>query len=101
MNGNIDSIKNGLLQAKNNTTEIIIFIVNYIVIPIAVVIILGFLVFSIIAMVKKHRQQDNMQQDITDAVICVIVLALVISFPSWGWKMIGMSIFPYNLIGII
>ena len=84
-------IKSGLSQAKENMMDILQFGINYILIPVAAAIILGFLIFFIVGAAKKHKMGEEYQDDVFKILIAVVILALVVSFPTWGWTMIGVN----------
>jgi hypothetical protein len=83
------SIQAGLSTAKDGVMSLIKFIVNDIAVPILSAVIVGFLVFLIVSAVHNHRQGEDNSRKIFMIVGAVIVLALITSFPAWGWKLIG------------
>lgn len=83
------NVQNGLNSAKDGIMSIIKFAVNNVVAPIIAAGLLGLLVFLISSAVTKHRMGEDYSHKIIEIIGCVIVLALVATFPTWGWKLIG------------
>ena len=86
---NTSNIQSGLTTAKDGVMTLIKFIVNSVAVPILSAVILGFLVFQITGAISAHREGQDYSLKIKLIVGAVIVLAVVVSFPAWGWKMIG------------
>ncbi|MEG1993308.1 MAG: hypothetical protein RR048_00190, partial [Oscillospiraceae bacterium] len=72
--------------------DILKFIVNNGVVSLGLISSLVFLLINIISLIKKNKAQqgEDIRNNIAGIVICVIVMVLVLTFSSWGWKMIGM-----------
>ena len=87
----IENLKSGISEAKQVGMESIQLIVNWAVVPLVCAVALGFLVFFIFGAIKKHNGRDDYQEDIFKIIVTIVVIAVVASFPSWGWKLIGMS----------
>lgn len=85
----MNDIQAGLNMAKSNAMGVIKFFINYIAVPLGAAVILGFVIFFIISAAKKHKMGEDYQDDIIKIVVALVMLALVVSFPAWGWRMIG------------
>lgn len=85
------SVKNGIEMASDGSIDVLKFFIDKAVVPVVAVIILAFTIFFIVGAVKKHRSGDDYHQDVTNIIVCVVGIALVLSFPAWGWAMIGMG----------
>lgn len=83
------NVQNGLSSAKDGIMAIIKFAVNNVAVPIIAAGLLGLLVFLISSAVSKHRMGDDYSHRVFEIIGCVIVMALVATFPTWGWKLIG------------
>lgn len=86
---NTQSIQNGLTTAKGGVLTLIKFITNNIAVPIIAALLVGLMIYFIVGAVAAHRQGEDYHRKIFMIVGLVIVLALVISFPIWGWQLIG------------
>lgn len=86
---NTQNIQNGLTTAKGGVVSLLKFIINNIAVPIIAVFLVGLIVFFITGAVAAHRQGEDYHRKIYMIVGIVIVLALVVSFPIWGWQLIG------------
>lgn len=86
-----DNITSGLSMAKENTMQIIHFCVDKVAVPIGAGVILLVIVMIAIGATKKHRAGDDYQEDLWKGLIAIVGLGLVISFPYWGWAMIGIG----------
>lgn len=86
---NTNNVQAGLSDAKNGVMTLIKFAVNSIGVPIMSAVIVGFLLFNIVKAVSKHRGGEDYSHNIGWIIALVIVLALVTSFPAWGWKLAG------------
>lgn len=89
--GSTNSVKHGLSMAKDNIIDTVQFLVNWIAVPVAAVVILGLIVLFIVLAVRKHNRGDEYQDDIRHIVIAIIGLVLVCTFPKWGWSMVDLS----------
>ena len=85
------SVMSGMTKAKNEFMSVLVFAVNTIIIPIICCGIGLALIFAITACVRKHQGQQSYTDKLIVIGICVAALALVISFPSWGWEMLGVT----------
>lgn len=83
------SIQNGLTTAKTGIMTLIKFVVDNIAVPIIGAVLVGLMVFLIASAVSKHRQGEDYSHRVFLIIATVIVLGVVVSFPSWGWQMIG------------
>ena len=83
------AIENGLKTAKDGVLSLIKFIVDYIAVPIIDAGLVALLVFLIATAAQKHHAGEDYSKKVYGIVAVVIVIALVSSFPVWGWKMIG------------
>lgn len=83
------NVQNGLNSAKDGIMSIIKFAVNNVAVPIIAAGLLGLLVFLISSAATKHRMGEDYSHRIFEIIGCVIVLALIATFPAWGWKLIG------------
>lgn len=63
--------------------------VNDVVVPLAAVAVGIVLLFFIVGAVNRHRGGDEYKDKIIGIIVCLVVLVLVLSFPTWGWTMIG------------
>ncbi|MEG1044805.1 MAG: hypothetical protein RSF81_08560 [Oscillospiraceae bacterium] len=91
-NGTVNNIKNGITESLDAVEDILKFIVNNGVVSLGLISSLVFLLINIISLIKKNKAQqgEDIRNNIAGIVICVIVMVLVLTFSSWGWKMIGM-----------
>lgn len=83
------SIQNGLTTAKTGIMTLIKFIVDNVAVPIISAGLIGLLVFLIASAVSKHHQGEDYSHKVYLIIGTVIVLGVVVTFPTWGWKMIG------------
>lgn len=83
------AIQNGLSTAKDNIMTLIKFIVDNIAVPIISAALVGLMVFLIASAVSKHHQGEDYSHKVYLIIGTVIVLGVVVTFPAWGWKMIG------------
>lgn len=88
MSGNIQA---GLSAAKAEAMGTLQFFVNNVLVPIIGAVLVFFLIYEIASAARKHKHGEEFQDDITKIIVIVIVLALVGSFPFWGWQMIGVA----------
>ena len=86
---NTSNVEAGLKEAKTGVMTIIKFAVNNVGVPIIACVVVGFLLFNIAKCVSKHRMGDDYSHNVFWIIGLVIILALVTSFPSWGWKLAG------------
>ncbi|MFA9380265.1 MAG: hypothetical protein ACERKO_04310 [Acetanaerobacterium sp.] len=86
-----NSVIAGMTSAKNEFMKVVVFGVNVIIIPIISVGIAIAIVFAIAACVRKHNGQQTYTDKLIVIGICVAALALVLSFYSWGWEMLGIT----------
>lgn len=91
-----NSVISGMTSAKNEFMTVLVFAVNKIIIPIIAAAILIAIIFAIAACVRKHQGQQSYTDKLIVIGICVAALALVVSFPSWGWQMIGVNTTPQS-----
>lgn len=85
------SVISGLEAARNEFMTVVKFAVNNVVIPIIAVAIGIAILFAVVACIRKHHGQETYTDKLLVIGICVAALVLVLSFPAWGWKMIGAS----------
>lgn len=83
------TVQAGLTTAKTGIMTLIKFIVDSVAIPIIDAGLVGLLIFLIASSVQKHHQGEDYSQKMFLIIGVVIVIALVTSFPTWGWSMIG------------
>lgn len=85
----LNNIESGLSSAKDGTMSLIKFIVNNIAVPILSAAVVGLLVFLIVTVIQMHHQGQDYSKRVYMIIGAVVVLALITSFPAWGWKLIG------------
>lgn len=81
-------VQGGLTAAKNEALNTVKFLVNNILIPIASAVLVGLLILNIIKAYKKHHGAEPYGENITGIVIIIVILALVVSAPTWMWNLI-------------
>ena len=86
VSNNIDA---GMELAKQEFTNVSKNIINKVAVPAISVVLIGLLLFFIAGAVARHRQGSSYGDKLIPIGICVVVLALVVTFPVWGWTMIG------------
>lgn len=86
---NFCDINAGLKTAKKSIMDVVKPGINDIVVPLLSVLIGGFLIFFIAGAVNRHRGGEEYHDKIISIIVCIIALALVISWPKWGWTMVG------------
>ncbi len=84
------NIEMGMEAAKAEVLSTAKFLVNYVAVPLISATLIGFLVFFIAKAVILHRQGMGSSEKLLPIVAVVVGIALVASFPVWGWKLIGM-----------
>lgn len=84
-----NSVISGLTSAKNEALTVVMYAVNYVVVPLIAIGIGVAIIFAIAACVRKHSGQQSYTDKLIVIAVCVIAMALVISFPAWGWEMMG------------
>ena len=82
-------VTSGLTSAKTSVMNTVKPAVNTVVVPILSVIIVGFLLFFISGAVSHHRGGEEYSDKIIKIMVCLVALILVLSFPTWGWTMVG------------
>lgn len=82
-------VLSGLEVAKDNVIDTVKGIVNNIAVPILSVVIVGVLLFFIVGAIQRHRHGEDNSEKVKGLVICIVILALVATFPAWGWQLIG------------
>ena len=85
------SIESGLSTAESGVVGLMKYIVDSIAIPIIDTFLVGLLIFLIASSVQKHRQGEDYSQKIFLIIGVVIIIAVVSTFPTWGWKLIGVA----------
>lgn len=86
-----NSVMNGLTSAKNEFMTVFKFAINWIAIPIIAGVIVVIMAFLIASCVRKHQGREGYADKLIPIFICLAALTLVLSFPAWGWQMIGES----------
>ncbi|MBQ7131216.1 MAG: DUF3852 family protein [Oscillospiraceae bacterium] len=87
--GASSGISQGLNTAKNESQSAIKATVDTFVVPIGSgLAVVAFLIFLVIAGFKKH-QGDDVRNTIMLAVVMLVLLALLQTWSSWGWALIG------------
>lgn len=84
------NIEMGMEAAKAEVMATAKFLVNFVAVPLISATLIGFLVFFIARAVTLHRQGMGSSEKLIPIVAVVVGIALVASFPVWGWKLIGM-----------
>ena len=86
-----NNVQSGLEQAKDEVITIAVFLINRIAVPVAAVILIGFLFFNIAGWVNKRNRGEDYQNHVIGFGVCLVSLVLVLSFPFWGLAMIGLG----------
>lgn len=87
---NTNNVQNGLTAAKNGVVTILKFSINNVAVPIISIGLVGLIVFFISSAISQHHQGEDYHRKVYMIIALVCVLALVSTFPAWGWKLIGM-----------
>lgn len=83
------AIQSGLTTAKTGVMALIKFIVDNVTIPIIDAVLLGFFVYYLATALQKHHQGEDYSKNMFLMGGLIIVIAIISTFPAWGWKMIG------------
>lgn len=83
------NVEKGLSSAKDGVLSLVKFGVNTVGVPIAAAVVLAFLLLNIVKAVTKHREGQDYGHNIGWIIGLVVALALICSFPVWGWQLIG------------
>lgn len=86
---NTGNIESGLTTAKTGILAIIKFVVNNIASPLLSAALIGLIVFLVFSSIQMHHQGEDYSKRVYMIIGAVIVLALVSTFPVWGWQLIG------------
>lgn len=81
------NVLDGLTSAKNGFLAQAKPVVNSIIVPIALIFLGGWLVFSIVKAVVRYRHGQDLELG-----GCILILAgaiFVATFPAWGWTAMG------------
>lgn len=79
----------GVNQAKDTAINTIKPVVNNDLVPILAVVVAVVLLVNIFKCISHQHHSEEFQTNLVLIGICVVVLAVVISFPAWGWTMVG------------
>lgn len=79
----------GVQSAKDTAIGTIKPVVNTVLVPIGCVVVVIFLVVNIIGCAQRHRAGEEFKDKLINVGICIVIIAVVASFPAWGWTMIG------------
>lgn len=79
----------GLGAATNETQTFLMEAFNKYVVWIVAGIIAIVLFFLVATCVGKHKANEQWRDKLIPIAVTVVILVLELSFPSWGWKMVG------------
>lgn len=85
-----DSVTEGLTSAKNNVISFVKPAINNVAVPLLGVIAGCFLLFFICSAVNRHRGGEEYKDKLIGIIVCLVSLVLILSFPTWGWSMMGL-----------
>lgn len=83
------SIEDGIDEITSTVTDTTKLIVNRAVVPIAAIFLGALLIFAIVSLGKRRREGDDYSKQILAIVVLVILIALVLSAPTWLWTLIA------------
>lgn len=83
------SIEDGIDLITGTVTDTGKLIVNRAVVPIAAVLLAGFLIFAVISIGKRRREGDDYSKQLMAAIVLIILIALDLSAPIWLWMLIA------------
>jgi hypothetical protein len=89
VDSSVSQVTQGLTDAKGDVIGFAKPAINTVAVPIAAVVIGCIMLFFIVGAVRKHRGGEEYQDKIIAIIICLVALVLVLSFPAWGWTMMG------------
>ncbi|WP_101909060.1 hypothetical protein [Marasmitruncus massiliensis] len=85
------SVIAGIDSAADTGMTIVKHFVNTVVVWFSAAIIAAFMVFFIVSAVNKHKANDEYKDDIIKIIVAIVGIGLVLSFPTWGWKLMDSS----------
>jgi hypothetical protein len=82
-------VSKGLTDAKQQVVDFSKPAINDVLVPLIAIVIGVFLLFFVGGAVNRHRGGEEYKDKIIAIIICLVALVLVLSFPAWGWTMMG------------
>ncbi len=79
----------GIDSAADTGMTVVKHFVNTVVVWFAAAVCAAFVIFFIVKAVNKHAAHDEYQDDIVKIIVALVAIGLVLSFPTWGWKLLG------------
>lgn len=79
----------GVQQAKDTAVNTIKPTVNTVLVPILAIVVGIVCLISVARCVHHHNRGEEFSANIALIGICLVVIAVIVSFPQWGWTMIG------------
>lgn len=83
------NVTEGLSSAKTSIMNMVKPAVNTVFVPLLAAVIGCFLLIFIGGAVNRHKGGEDYKDKVIEIIIALVALVLVLSFPSWGWTMIG------------
>lgn len=83
------NIKNGLDAAGAEIKSTIRYFTDNTLVPILAIIVGIILLILIGSGYMRWRQGEDFTKIIVGGIACIVIIALILSFPSWGWSMLG------------
>ncbi|WRS29021.1 DUF3852 family protein (plasmid) [Oscillospiraceae bacterium MB08-C2-2] len=83
------NIQSGLDTAKGEIMDVMKYGVDKFAVPILAAVVVVVMLFYIGGAISQHRQGQDYQEKLKPIGICLVVLVLIVTFPVWGWAMIG------------
>ena len=84
-------VQQAITTASNEVKSLAEFVIGSIVVPLALVVLAGFLLIGIIGLAKKRRQGEPYNEEVTHIVVIVAVILLVSSYYLWGPQLLSSS----------
>lgn len=86
-----ENIKNGLDAAGAEMQATIRYFTDSTLVPILAIVVGVILLILIATGYMRWKQGEDFNKIVTGGIACIVIIALILSFPSWGWTMLGMG----------
>lgn len=83
------TVTQGVTAAKTQVMNFVKPTINTVAVPIAAVIVGCVMLFFIVGAVRRHRGNEDYGEKLIGIIICLVALVLILTFPTWGWTMMG------------
>lgn len=84
-----NTVLNGLGSATDTFRTFLMQAFNSYIVWIIAAVIVVILAIQIAKCVGEYKQNHSFQDRVMPIAVTIIVLVLELSFPTWGWQMIG------------